>query len=43
MPLPSLENIGIMFVRAVQQFVKDVEEALSYIIQRIRETFEDLT
>lgn len=43
MPLPNLENLGFAFFRAIQSFVKDVEEFLEMIIDKLKETFGELT
>jgi hypothetical protein len=42
MPLPGIEQVGVLFVRAVQAFVKQVEEIVQYIIDKVKEKFGGL-
>jgi hypothetical protein len=42
MPLPSIEQFGMMLAKALQTFVKEVEELVSDLIRRLKELIEEL-
>lgn len=39
-PLPSLENVGAQLVRALQDFVREVERFIQYVFDELRRRVE---
>lgn len=39
-PFPSLEQLGSQLVRAIQDFVRDLEKFIQYIIDAVRGRLE---
>jgi hypothetical protein len=42
MPLPSMEQFGLLLVKAIQAVVKEISEVIEVIINKLKEIFGGL-